>query len=217
MHARVPRTIANPLLFCASALLLRRSVFLLCAAVFVAGCGLFATREPENPVNSGSGFEPATTPSIVLRNLESALNYANASDYRKCFADTSRGLRPFSFHASVQGFAVAPSQFANWGIDKEEEYVRNVFAELRDGLAASVVFTPSDVTSIPIGDSLRFTADYVVRFPHSREGAEDEATGTLELTFRQSRQNEWYITQWRDISRSDKPSWSLIKARFIDR
>jgi hypothetical protein len=178
---------------------------------------VFATREPENPVNAGSGFEPALTPSLVLRNIESALNYRNAGDYRKCFSDTSRGLPAFSFQPSVQGLAAAPSKFVEWGIDEEEEYVRNVFAELRDGGVASVVFTPSEVTAVSIGDSVRFTADYVVRFPHTRVGAEEEAAGSLEMTFRRSRQNEWYITHWRDVSRSDQPSWSLIKARFIDR
>jgi hypothetical protein len=188
---------------------------LLCTCAL--GCGVFSTREPENPITAGSGFEPATTPSIVLRNLESALNYENAGDYRKCFADTSKGLPPFSFQASVQGLAAAPQKFMVWGADEEEEYIRNVFAELRDGGVASVVFTPSEVTSLAIGDSVRFSADYLVRFPHTRIGAEEEASGTLEMTFRQSRQNEWYITHWRDISRGDKPSWSLIKARFVDR
>jgi hypothetical protein len=194
-----------------------RVVIMLAAIVGLTGCGVFATREPENPVNAGSGFEPATTPTIVLRNLESALNYENASDYRKCFSDTSRGLPEFRFQSSVQGMAAAPSKFTAWGIDEEEEYVRNVFSEIRDGGVASVVFTPSEVTTIAIGDSVRFTADYLVRFPHTRTGAEEEASGTLEMTFRQSRQNEWYITHWRDISRNDKTSWSLIKARFLDR
>lgn len=196
---------------------LTAAIVLVTMAALVGGCGLFATRDPENPINSGSGNEPATSPTIVLRNLENSLNYANAGDYRKCFADTSRGLRPYEFHASSQGLAAAPSQFANWGIEKEEEYARNVFAELRDGASASVVFTPSEVTTPQIGDSVRFSADYLVRFPHTRLGAEEEATGTLELTFRQSRQNEWFISVWRDISRNDKTSWSLIKARFIDR
>lgn len=191
----------------------------LCAVLclVITGCGMFATRDPENPVNAGSGFERATTPSLVLRNLENALNYRNAGDYRKCFSDTSRGQRAFVYLPSVQGMAAAPSTFVEWGIDDEEEYVRNVFAELRDGSVASVVFTPSEVTGLQIGDSVHFAADYVVRFPHTRVGAEEEASGSMELTLRQSTQNEWYITQWRDISRGDRPSWSLIKSRFIDR
>jgi hypothetical protein len=187
------------------------------ALPLVVGCGMFDTRDPENPINSGSGYEPATTPSIVLRNLENALNYRNAGDYRKCFSDTSRGMPAFSFQPSSQGAAAAPSTFVGWGIDDEEEYLRNVFSELREGGVASVVFTPSEVTGLPIGDSVRYTAEYVVRFPHTRMGAEEEAVGTIELTFRQSRQNEWYISYWRDISRGDRTSWSLIKARFIDR
>ncbi|MBC8144961.1 MAG: hypothetical protein H7X80_05200, partial [bacterium] len=86
---------------------LRDYIALAAFVVHAAGCGAFATREPENPINSGSGFEPATTPTLVLRNLENALNYANASDYRKCFSDTSRGLREFVFQASSQGMSAA--------------------------------------------------------------------------------------------------------------
>lgn len=194
-----------------------RSLISLLVTTLLASCGLFDTREPEHPITAGSGFEPATTPTLVLRNIESAFSYANASDYRKCFGDSARGTPAFVFQPSVQGMAASPEVFQNWGIVEEEEYVRNLFSELRDGAVASVSFTPSDVTGAPIGDSVRFAADYRARLPHTRTGVETEAAGTLEFTFRRSAQNEWVITYWRDISRSDQPSWSLIKARFIDR
>ncbi len=183
----------------------------------LASCGLFDTRDPENPINAGSTFEPPTTPSVVLHNLASSLNEANAADYRKCFGDTALGLTPFFFVASAQGISAAPNKFAQWGVDQEEQYIRNIFSELEQGGVCSVVFTPADVTDVPIADSVSFSASYSARFPHTRDGAEREAEGTMYLTFRMSKQNEWYISSWRDVAAQGKTSWSLIKARFIDR
>lgn len=185
-------------------------------AVLMAGCDLFSTREPASPTSNGSNFESPTSPSIVLRNMENALAGANAGDYRKCFSDSSRGLPPFRFRASSQGIAAAPSTFDEWGIDQEEKYVRNIFAELQSGASCTVTFNPSEVTDVPIGDSIQFSATYLVKFPHTRQGAEREAEGQLQFTFRLSRQNEWYISTWHDVALAGKTSWSLIKARFID-
>ncbi|MEP7217956.1 MAG: hypothetical protein ABI876_03520, partial [Bacteroidota bacterium] len=58
---------------------------------------------------------------------------------------------------------------------------------------------------------------YAVSFPHSRENAERSAQGLLQFTMRQTKQNEWYISTWRDIAQDTSTSWSLIKARFISR
>jgi hypothetical protein len=187
------------------------------ATLWLAGCGLFDTRTPENPVNAGSSFEPATTPTVVLRNLESALASANANDYRKCFSDTSKGLPAYVFIPSTQGISAAPTKFNQWGVMQEEQYIRNIFSELQQGAVCTVVFTPSEVTEVPISDSVQFNASYHVNFPHTRTGAEREAEGLLHFTLRLSRQNEWYITSWQDIARDNKTSWSLIKARFVDK
>jgi len=186
------------------------------ATAAVAGCDLFATREPEQPTSVGSSFEPPTSPSIVLRNLENAVAFANANDYRKCFSDTSKGLPRFVFVPSSQGIATAPTKFDDWGVEQEEKYARNIFAELADGATPSLVFNPSEVTDVPIGDSIQFSATYILNVPHTRTGAEREAEGQLQFTFRLSRQNEWYITTWRDIAIPNKTSWSVIKARFVD-
>ena len=186
-------------------------------ALTLAGCGLFETHTPQNPINAGSDFEPATSPSAVLRNIESALASANATDYRKCFSDTSKGLPAFTFTPAAQGIAADPTKFADWGINQEEQYIRNIFSELQQGSVCSVTFSPSEVTDVPIADSVQFNARYDVHFPHTRQGAERDARGLLQFTFRQSRQNEWYITSWRDIATDTSATWSLIKARFIDK
>ncbi len=190
--------------------------WMLVMAVVLEGCDLFATRQPELPTSSGSNYEPPTSPSIVLRNLESAVAFGNAIDYRKSFSDSSKGLPRFRFVPSSQGLSAAPLTFEGWDIDQEEKYIRNIFAEIPEGSVPSLEFNPSEVTDVPIGDSVQFSATYMLKVPHQRAGAEREAEGQLQFTFRRSPQNEWYISTWRDIAVVNKTSWSVIKARFID-
>ena len=178
------------------------------------GCDLFATREAEPPVTGGSSFEQPTTPTIVLRNLQSAITFSNSLDYRKCFSDSSVGLEAFHFQPSAEGLSVAPGRFVNWSINDEEEYIRTIFSELIEGESSSLTLTPSEVTEAVIGDSVRYSADYKVSFPHTREGVEREASGRLVFTMKLAPRNEWYITGWQDIGVNNQPSWSLLKARF---
>ncbi|MCC7439973.1 MAG: hypothetical protein IT211_15925 [Armatimonadetes bacterium] len=199
------RSTATPILYCAALLMLGAAI---------AGCGLFATRDPEPPTSAGSNFEPPTAPTLVLRNLENALKFGNPSDYRRCFSDSGRGLPPFRFFASAQGIAAAPTLFADWSIEREEKYLRTILAELQPDLACSVLFTPSEITELPIGDSIQFTASYLARFPHTHTAVEQVAEGELQLTLRLSRLNEWAIASWRDVAIPGKTSWSVIKARF---
>ena len=180
------------------------------------GCDILATREPEPPITGGSAFESPTTPSVVLRNLKSSISFSNSLDYRKCFSDSSFGSEPFGFQPSAEGLSVAPGRFTDWSIDDEEEYIRTIFSELVEGSAGALTLTPSDVTDAPMNDSIRFTADYSLNFPHTREGIERETTGRLVFTMKLSPRNEWYITFWQDFAVNNQPTWSLLKARFSD-
>ncbi len=177
-------------------------------------CSLFEPRDPEEPIGTGSQFEPPTSPSIVLHNLQSALTFTNALDYRRSFSDGTQGLPPFRFTPAADGRAVAPGRFSDWDLADEEEYLQTVFSELIPGAVPTLILSPSDVTEAPIGDSIRFEAEYSVNFPHTRTGAEQEAFGRLRFTMKLSNRNEWYITDWEDLPIDSRPTWSVIKARF---
>ena len=51
----------------------------------LAGCDLFGPRDPEPPIDEGSGFEVPTAPNILLDNLRRSITEANAIDYRRNF------------------------------------------------------------------------------------------------------------------------------------
>ncbi len=185
-----------------------------CVTYGSAGCDVFSPREPEPPIGEGSDFQPATSPSIVLRNLQNSLTFANALDYRRCFSDSSASLPSFHFTPAPDGAAVAPGRFSDWRLSDEEGYIRTLLSELAPGGVPTLILTPPDVTEAPIGDSIRYEAEYSVNFPHTRSGVEREAFGQLIFTMKLSNRNEWFITNWRDVPLDGRPTWSVLKARF---
>ena len=178
------------------------------------GCDVFNPRDPEPPIGSDSDFEPATSPTIVLRNLQNSLRTSNTLDYRRCFSDGSGNLPPYSFIPAADGAAVAPGRFSDWSLADEEGYLRTLLSELIEGGVPTVILNPPEVTEAPIGDSIRFEAEYSVNFPHTRAGVEQEGFGRLVFTMKLSERNEWFISTWRDLPLDGRPTWSVIKARF---
>ena len=180
----------------------------------LAGCDLFGPRDPEPPIDEGSGFEVPTAPNILLDNLRRSITEANAIDYRRNFSDGTAGLPSFRFTPASDGASIDPGLFANWTVAEEEEYIRDLFSELVEGGIASLVLTPPDVSEAALGDSLLYAADYALNVPHTRSGVEREAFGRFVVTMKLSERNEWYITAWQDIALDDRSTWSVIKARF---
>ncbi len=189
-------------------------MLILLGVLGLVSCDVFSPREPEAPIGTGSDFEPATSPTILLRNFQNSLRTANTLDYRRCFSDGSGTLQDYLFTPAADGAAVAPGRFAEWSLADEEGYLRTLLSELLEGGVPTVILTPPDVTEAPIGDSIRFEAEYSVNFPHTRAGVEREGFGRLIFTMKLSERNEWYITTWRDLPLDGRATWSVIKARF---
>ena len=61
--------------------------FLLMLVLLQTGCGLFDTRDPEQPDQGGLDYIPATVPSIALSNLVSAIAQKNVDNYMRNFGD----------------------------------------------------------------------------------------------------------------------------------
>lgn len=194
----------------------RTSYLLLLFGALVVGCGVFDTRDPEPPITPGSTYESPTTPSLVLSNLERAVGSANIRDYRRCFGDTARGLA-FSFLPATDGYSAAPQQFDTWTIVDEESWFRSAVSVLKQGESPSLTLVPDEVTSAPVGDSVQHSARYTLSIPHTRNGVEQQGSGTLQFTLRRDNQGEWAVTRWRDLKESGAASWSLLKARFVGR
>jgi hypothetical protein len=185
---------------------------LLCA--FFTGCGLFEPRDPEEPSQSSLNFKPPTEPSVVIANLQSAIEQKNAANYISCFADPVKGNAPFIFTPSPEAAGLYTGALESWTLGDEQAYFENLIARSSAQAYSSLTLTATGSTVS--ADSVVYGYDYTFIFEHSDEGFPKKARGTLQFTLRASQSNFWMIQRWVDFKTTNDISWSHFKGRFSD-
>lgn len=191
---------------------------LLCAGVVIgagglaSGCGLFQPRDPEDPSQSSLNYLPPTDPSIVMANLQSAIEQKSVANYVACFADASRGAAPFAFTPSADAAAAFGSTLMSWTIREEQAYFQNLISRSSQSAYAAVSLTLKSTTVT--SDSVISAYDYVLVFEHNDTGFPTTARGSLQFTMRQDASNFWMIQRWVDFKTTTDISWSHFKGKF---
>ena len=200
---------SSPLRLCA-----RHSYCLLLASLLLAvsGCGLFEPRDPEDPSQSSLNFKPPTEPSIVISNLQSAIEQKNAANYTSCFADEAKGNPAFVFTPSPDAAALYAASFDNWTLNDEQSYFLNLVA--RSSTQAFASLSLMSKGSTVSADSVVYSYDYTLVFEHSETSFAKTARGTLQFTLRVSQSNFWMIQRWVDFNTTSDLSWSHFKGKF---
>jgi hypothetical protein len=178
----------------------------------VHGCGLFEPREPEGPSQSSLNFKPPTEPSVVIANLQSAIEQKNVANYVSCFADEAKGNPPFIFTPSPDAAALYAAALEQWTLNDEQSYFQNLIARSTAQSFSSLALTPKGSTVS--ADSVVYTYDYTLVFEHNTPGFPGSARGTLQLTLRASQSNFWMIQRWVDFKTTSDISWSHFKGKF---
>jgi hypothetical protein len=179
-----------------------------------AGCDLFSTRDPEPPTGGSSTFTPATSPDLVLSNLEHAVAERNVGNYLRCLVDSVNSARAFAFIPTAAAAGRYPATFASWSVASE-----------RSAFSALVAVTPSGATSslvlaggftVVAADSAVYEGTYSLTFPHGIAGTPETAHGTVQFILTPDRNSIWAITRWIDVPVESEPSWSDLKGRFAN-
>jgi hypothetical protein len=176
------------------------------------GCGLFEPRDPEDPSQSSLNFKPPTEPSIVIDNLQSAIEQKNAANYVSCFSDEAKGQPAFVFSPSPDAAALYAAAFEHWTVEDEQSYFLNLVARSSAQAFASLTLTAKGSTVT--ADSVVYSYDYTLVFEHSETGFPRTARGTLQFTLRVSQSNIWMIQRWVDFNTTSDISWSHFKGKF---
>ncbi len=177
--------------------------------VFAAGCGLFDTRSPEEPVTIRSTFEPPTTPEALVRNLTFSIFEKNSTNYQKCLSLTQFSYVPDSKAQSLYGII-----FQNWDVNSEKFYYENLISQT-NAEASSNLFLSNAVTNIITPDSAIYTADYIVVFQHNKTNVPKSSVGNMKLSLKADESNYFYITLWEDFRKNEADfTWSELKANF---
>lgn len=184
---------------------MRRLALLL--LVLLAGCDLFAPRTPEAPVVGGGSFVQPDTPEQVVANLQAAVAELDVQAYRRSLADD------FAFVPAP----LAARQFLVWsGWDRaaEERYFSTLAAAARLAGGHQLVLSESAFTVL---DERRYTYDarYDLTVLHSRPGVPTTLQGRLFWEITQGADGLWRLQRWTDQEVGELPSWSLLKAAFV--
>jgi hypothetical protein len=175
-------------------------------------CSLFDTRDPEDPSQTGLDFQPPTDPSLVIANLQGAIDQKNLANYVNCFADPTKTNIPFQFVASGDALAQYPTILDRWTLDDEHDYFQNMMA--RTPKSAFTSLSLSLRSSSIATDSVTLNYDYVLTVEHTDAGVPRTARGNMQFTLGMDRTNFWMIYRWMDFKTTSDVTWSTFKGHF---
>ncbi len=178
--------------------------------LMTASCGLFETRDPEDPgTTTVPVFIQPDRPQDVIQNLQNAVRALNLDNYRRCLASETFTYQPSS---RVQG--ENPDLWAGWGYTEEEVYFNNMRAEA-EGLSGHELRlqNPRYIQISP--DQEQFDADYRITVQHNRQGLPVHAEGKMRLIIVRDESGNWSVEAWSDAAEGSDFTWSDFRAAFL--
>lgn len=179
----------------------------------ISGCDIFSTRMPENPVQSRTTWIPATTIDILIENLKSSLSEKSTENYMKCFIDPAFVNKNFSFIPATESYSMYSTLFSNWTLQNERVYFENLKSKMKENGFITLSIS-NEVRGTIQGDSINYSADYLLIVDHSVESFSREFQGHLQFTLLRNVKGEWSILSWKDSKSSESLTWSDLKGRF---
>jgi hypothetical protein len=186
--------------------------YLLAGGVFLSGCSLFEPRDPEDPATSRLDFRPPTEPSIVIDNLQSAIDQKSVANYTACFPDAGAGGQTFVFVPSAEASAQYGLALSSWGTAQEQAYFQNLIARSASNAFANLQLVQK--SQLVTADSVIYSYDYVFTFEHSEAGFPKTARGNLQFALAPDAGNRWSIYRWIDFKTGSDITWSMFKGKF---
>ena len=198
-------------------LLIRCYSKLLCCGSIVAlslSCGMFDTRDPAAPSESGVPWRQPTQARYVVDNIVNTLEGRDIGLYERC-AETDS----FRFYADPALVETDPSKYENWDWPVEETVTRLMFQNIdqywADQDSAVIISLDEEEWLISETDSALVQYEYMVTIQHGLAGVDSTGKGSLRWTFRRNSVDRlWYMVQWEDFADDDHGGWSAIKGAF---
>jgi hypothetical protein len=183
----------------------------------MSGCGLFSTRNPENPDTGKSTFQPPTSADIVIANFINAIQEKNIDNYITCLTDSAQSTKNlFSFQPSSEANAKYAAIFQNWSIASEKSCMSNLFNNMPSDGFPVLNFTNSKF-DVLLPDSAVYITDYMLLAKHNLTNIPTSFSGTMQLTIIRHSSGLWNVDRWIDLSSNSdsvKITWSILKAQF---
>jgi len=176
-------------------------------SILIAGCSLFSTRTPDEPLADAGTFSQPDTPEQVIDNIIDAIGEMNAPNYRRSLTED------LVFHPTASAEA-RESVFANWGRAQEDQYFTAAAAAADLNTGHGLVLNDQSFTIVSDTQYL-LDASYVLTINHRRPDAPSEVQGRLQWLVEQRSNGLWDLKEWTDRELGGKTSWSDLKAEFM--
>ncbi|MCH8568437.1 MAG: hypothetical protein LAT67_09245 [Balneolales bacterium] len=186
---------------------------LLVLSVCTTSCGVFSTRDAEDPAGGGgAGFQQPDRPEVVITNIIASVSALSVNNYTRNFSN-----QDFNFTPSTRAVETNPDIWISWDIESETTYFSNLQASAQNQTGHSLEFTNEQRVTLPDGGE-RFTASYEINIFHNRlsDGIPTEASGSVIFDLIQDDNGLWSIQSWTDNSGTQQFSWSELKASFFN-
>ena len=188
----------------------RYSVLFVLLVIFYQGCGIFDTRDPQEPETIRSTFFPPTSADLVIDNLSYSIQEKNSGNYNKCLS--SENFRYFPDSRSQLQYEQI---FIDWNILSEKNYLDNLISRQEGGNSSAVLFLDNELLTQFTSDSARFQADYIFVFQHNQANIPKSSRGRMSLILATDSDALFYIRRWEDFRQNDTDfTWSEFKANF---
>ncbi|MGA7161431.1 MAG: hypothetical protein WBZ48_10540 [Bacteroidota bacterium] len=187
-------------------------VIAVCLFLLVAtgSCDLLKTRDPQPPDQQNTANPLATSPQILIDNLQAAFANKNLNDYGKIFADVGSVGKQYVFIPTQKAEGNYTALFSQWTTESEMNYFRKAMASVSTAFIPSVSF--SNVVLTPFqSDSALYETDYTVFLtPTTYVGH------ARFLMLPNKNTGAWVIYRWEDVQTSNNSSlsWSDMKGQF---
>ena len=178
---------------------------------------IISTRTPELPENQQrTNWIQPTNARDVLTNLRNAIQDQNLTNYMSCFTNSPINSRHYGFRPAINSQIRYPTVWNGWSIEHEQSYITNVFHAIPED-SLSVLTYPGEEVENPFPDSTIIIRDYEVKIGHNRnpEQFPKKIMGRAEFHLSLNSDGFWAIYFWIDDSFEGFPSWSDLKATFI--
>ena len=175
----------------------------------------FVTRTPELPEGTGSRWIPPFSAEVVVENLRNAIFDRNVENYVRCFSDSSRTSRRFSFYPEITVANNYPGAFLNWDLVPERDYFSQLRAAVPVDSTCSLRLDSLQVSLF--GDSAQFIYGYDLTARHRRQsaGVPGNVKGELRFWLMKDSFGEWSIQRWADFATGPAQTWSALKVAFV--
>ncbi len=200
-------------------------VYLVVLVLLLACTNPFSTRDPETPQreNSGSVYDQAVDPEIVLVNFSRALEQKNVDQYMQCFPPRG-GESPHPFTFRPEPYFV--NEFVDhWTLSEELNFFnqlvsaeRSTYPRIRFNFLDSLSLRP--ITPTAVNDSVETNSlQYQLEVTVSPDSsAVYKGTAVFKLYREEQAPELWHIYYWQDnaINQAYTSTWTYLKL-FINK